>query len=230
MGTETEAVIARAHHALVQRLVRGGPAPRAIDVAADLGVTDDDARAALRRLEEVHGVVLHPDGEPWVVHPFSLSPTATWVEAGADGGWWAPCTWCALGICALVGGRAIVRTRIGGEREEVEIAVDDGDTRADLLVHFAIPPRRAWVNVHHHCAMVLPFRDAAAVDRWSARHGLPRGEVVPIGTVAALSRSWYGRHADPDWRKWTTAEAGALFRSVGLTSAFWALDGGVERF
>ena len=40
---------------------------------------------------DTHGVVLHTHVcEPWVIHPFSASPTATWVESG-DRGWWATC-------------------------------------------------------------------------------------------------------------------------------------------
>lgn len=54
---------------------------------------------------------------PWVIHPFSLSPTATWVQADQRG-WWAPCIWCALGVAALVGQDVVVHCRIGAETED----------------------------------------------------------------------------------------------------------------
>jgi hypothetical protein len=52
---------------------------------------------------------------------------------------------------------------------------------------------------------------------------VPEGEAVPLGQVARLARAWYGTHAEPDWRKWTVAEAEEIFRTVGLTSEFWQL-------
>ena len=220
-----------AHHAIVAHLLETGAAPSLPVLAARLGIGVDDTASALRRLEDVHGIVLHPGTVvPWVIHPFSLSPTATWVASG-ERGWWAPCTWCAFGIATLVGGRCTIHVRLGGESEDIDIDVADGRSlETDLVVHFAIRPRDAWNNVHHHCAMVLPFRSDADIGDWCERHGLPRGRAVPIAQVAELARVWYGRHADRDWRKWTVREAGALFRSVGLVDGFWELDEGEGRF
>jgi hypothetical protein len=63
----------------------------------------ESVAAALKRLEASHSVVCHPyHAAPWVIHPFSLSPTATWVQADQRG-WWAPCIWCALGVAGISG-------------------------------------------------------------------------------------------------------------------------------
>lgn len=36
----------------------------------------------LKRLETSHSIICHPhQAAPWVIHPFSLSPTAIWVQA-----------------------------------------------------------------------------------------------------------------------------------------------------
>ena len=180
---------------------------------------------AFAALAATHGVVLDPHSrEPWVLHPFSTSPTSTWVEHGALG-WWAPCPWCAFGIVGLVGGEATIHTRLGGEREAVAIQVADGQVvQDDLCIHFAAPPREAWNNVHRFCATVLAFRCEADVAPWCERHGVARGETAPIGQVWALGRDWYARHAEPDWRKWTGAEAAAIFEGVGLTGPFWHFE------
>jgi hypothetical protein len=78
----------------------------------------ESVAAALKRLEASHSVVCHPyHAAPWVIHPFSLSPTATWVQADQRG-WWAPCIWCALGVAALVGQDVVVHCRIGAETED----------------------------------------------------------------------------------------------------------------
>lgn len=209
---------------MIDHLLRTGAAPSLPELAAALGLSVEGAADVLRRLEDIHGIVLHPGTtDPWVIHPFSLSPTATWVASG-DRGWWAPCTWCAFGVATLAGGRCTLHLRLGGEGEDLDVDTADGRSlETDLVVHFAIRPRDAWANVHHHCAMVLPFRSEPDIDAWCERHRLPRGEAVPIATVASLARAWYGRHADPDWRKWTMAEAAEVFRSVGLVGEFWEL-------
>ena len=100
----------------------------------------------------------------------------------------------------------------------------------NVVVHFAIRPARAWDNVHQHCSMVLPFRRADDIARWSSRYALPRGEAVPLHQVARLATLWYGSHANPDWHKWTIAEAQAIFQNAGLTSPFWSLENKDGRF
>ena len=214
------------HRAVIDGIATHGYAPTIDEIAAAVGATDSAVAQALRRLAMGHGLVLHPSSlELWVVHPFSLSPTANWVAA-ADRGWWAPCLWCAFGIAAIAGADTI-HTRIAGEAEPIAISVRDP---GDLLVHWAIAPSDAWHNVHHHCATLLPFRNAADIDAWSARHRLPRGEAVPIGTARDLATKWYGNHRARDWRKWSVEEAGQIFASCGLTSAFWALPRGNQTF
>jgi hypothetical protein len=80
------------------------------------------------------------ESRPWVVHPFSLTPTINWIE-GRRAGWWAPCIWCALGVAALVGGEVRVHTRYGAGSEPLTIPVTDGKPVGfeDLVIHFAIP-------------------------------------------------------------------------------------------
>ena len=134
--------------------------------------------------------------------------------------------WCAFGIVAIAGGDTI-HTRIGGEPEAIAIDVAQP---GDLVVHWAVAPRDAWHNVHHHCAMLLPFRSAAAIDAWCTRHALARGEAVPSATAKALAAIWYGKHRSREWRKWSVDEAGEIFASVGLTGAFWSLPRGNQTF
>ena len=85
-----------------------------------------------------------------------------------------------LGVATLVGGNVRIHTRYGAESEPLVISATNGEPTGfeDVLVHFAIPPARAWDNVHQHCSMVLPFHSEKAIDDWCKRHRLPRGEVV----------------------------------------------------
>jgi|SRR5579864_3717133 len=229
--TEHFEIDGRVHHEIIQHIIAVGAAPSTDQLASTLGLSAGDIEHSLKRLEDNHGVVLHPHScRPSIIHPFSLSPTAVWIEKGEQG-WWAPCMWCALGVAVLVGGTVTIHSRLGGERKDLDLEVKNGiPTRSDVLVHIAVPPRDAWVDVRHFCATLLPFATEADVDRWSVRHGLPRGIVLPVQVVAELAHKWYGKHADKDWRKWTAAEAKQIFEDIGLVGEFWSLEVSNGRF
>ncbi|MEO8700149.1 MAG: organomercurial lyase [Kofleriaceae bacterium] len=213
------------HHAILRSFVDRGFAPTIAELSQQLG---RDAAPELRALAGEHGVVLHPDDSIWIAHPFSASPTATWVEChrpDAPAGWWAPCLWCALGIVALAGDDLVICARYAGESSEAVFTVSPDRVMPPVHVHFPIAARDAWTNVVHWCASVLPFRDPAGVDDWCERHRIARGAVVPIDQVLALARAWYANHLAADWRKHTVAEAAAIFAKVGLVGPHWALDG-----
>lgn len=230
---EHRAIDSELHQALIEGFLQKGACPTIADLGSRLKAPEDAIRASLFRLAENHGVVLDShDGTPWVVHPFSSYPTGTWVAKGSAG-WWAPCIWCAFGIATLAGGEVSIHSRLGGESTPIEIVAVDGvpaGRDVDLLVHFAIPPRAAWDNVHRFCATVLPFTSESAIDRWAREHGLPRGVAVPLHKVAELGRRWYGTHADPGWRKWSPAEATDILAASGLSGGFWEIDLSSDRF
>ncbi len=216
-------LVSRLHYELIRGLVERGDCPANSELAQLLGVPPAQVEELLCQLADIHGVVLHPHvREPWIVHPFSLTPTIHWTES-QRGGWWAPCVWCAFGVAVLVGGEVRIHTRIGAEAEPLTISVVDGQPAGvdHLWVHFAIPPARAWDNVHQHCSLVLPFRSPEAIRDWCERHRVPYGQAVPLDQVARLARVWYGSHGDPNWRKWSVAEAQEVFHQAGLRAEFW---------
>jgi Alkylmercury lyase len=223
--TEERRLDSAIHHHLVRGLIDDGFAPDIARLQELVAAEPASVAEALKRLEANHSVVYHPGrAAPWVIHPFSLSPTATWVQGGRRG-WWAPCIWCALGVATLVGEDVVIHSRIGGEAENLALHVRGGLVREDgIVAHFAVPLRSAWDNVHYYCATVLPFRSEAEADGWCRRHAIPKGAVVPIAQVAELARLWYGKHADRDWEKWSIAQARECFGRVGLTGPFWALE------
>lgn len=213
------------HYELIRGLLNEGRCPSIASLTEALGGDVAALETAMRELDAIHGVVLHPHCcEPWILHPFSLTPTLNWVTNGVRS-WWAPCLWCACGVAALAGGEVRIHTRCGAEAEPLVIEFKDGVpvSHPDLVVHFAIPPARAWQNVHQHCALVLPFHSAADVADWCVRYGVPMGQAVPLEQTARLARRWYGTHANPDWHKWSVVEAQAIFEECGLTGEFWRL-------
>jgi hypothetical protein len=170
--------------------------------------------------------------EIWIAHPFSSSPTATWVEVDDGRGWWAPCLWCALGIAVLVAPpRVVIHARLGGEGRETRIELRDGRlVSEEIVVHVALPVRLAWNNVVHWCATVLPFARAEDVPSWCTRHGIAQGDIVSLGRLLALAREWYGGYLREDWRKWTLDEARTIFQRVGLAADVWSIPTGGSRF
>lgn len=188
----------------------------------------------LRALADDHGVVLHPHApEVWVAHPFATAPTLFVVARGEDR-WWSPCAWCAFGAAALVDDRTApvtITTTLAGDGPQRTLHVRDGAlVDRDLVVHFPVPMRRAWDNVVHTCSVMLLFDADADLDGWCARHRITRGDVVPVQTAWAFAGQWYGRHLDPEWRKWTVDEAAEIFRAHGLTGPMWSLIAGYGRF
>jgi hypothetical protein len=49
------------------------------------------------------------------------------------------------------------------------------------------------------------------------------GATVPIATLAALARDWYGDRLQPDWRPRTPEQSQAILERHGLTGEFWRL-------
>lgn len=221
----------RLHHAVIEHVIRHGFAPEPSELAGILGAPVPAVERGLRTLEDGHGVVLHPGtSRIWVIHPFSLAPTNFLVRAGARE-WWAPCAWCALGVAALVARDVEIVTTLGATSDQVTISIRDGAlVDARYVVHFPVPMRAAWDNVIYTCSTMLMFSDQADVERWSGTHRIPMGDVQPIATVWELAKAWYGKHRDPDWRKWTVDEARRIFSRLGLDGAIWDLPDADERF
>lgn len=219
------------HAAIARHFIDHGTAPRISQLSARFALDEATVGAALRALADDHGVVLHPaSGEIWAMHPFSAAPTLFWVESGGRG-WWGNCAWCALGIMALLDADGTISTRLGGEATPVTLRIRDGVVEpSEYCVHFPIPMTQAWDNVTYTCSTMLVFASSADVDRWCHQHAIPRGDVQPLSNVWAFARAWYGRHLDPAWTKWTTAEARALFERFGLSGPIWELPASAERF
>lgn len=219
------------HHAIISGFLDRERPPTIAELSENFGCEPSLVRTGLRALAEYHGVVLHPQSdEVWVAHPFSAAPTTCVVRAGTKR-WWGNCIWCSLGVAHLAGGTADIETRLGALDDPITIRIADGQILdEELVVHFPIPMRHAWDNVIYTCAVMLPFRSEAAVDVWCTSRGIPKGDVRPIAQIWRFATDWYGRHADPDWRKWSVREATAIFARHGLTGPTWMLTEDGERF
>lgn len=210
------------HTAIIRHVAERGFAPSTKALHELLRWPEPVVENTLGRLAEIRGVILKPNSlEVWAIHPFTLMPTPTWVEA-ETGGWWANCAWCALGIGAALGQDIRVLSRLGAEDEPVEFRVCGGRPSVEQLrIHFPFRPSEWWSNPYNPCGGILFFSTDAQIDAWCARHGFPHGDVVEIGTGLALANAWFGDYLQPTWRRKTPEEARQVFRSLGLDSEFW---------
>ena len=225
--------LSQLHYSLIDHIIQFGHAPDTPDLANDLCITQVELEKRLQDLQEYHGVVLHPHiSKVWAIHPFSLAPTSFSVR-GNRHTWWGNCAWCSLGIAAIVGEDVLIRSTSGALGEPIEVRVEKGEIiegDREVLIHFPIPMTQAWDNVVYTCSTMLLFRSEEEIDVWTQNHQIPKGDVQRLGDFWPFARKWYGRHADPDWIKWTQEEAVAMFNEFGLTHPVWQLEGGEERF
>lgn len=219
------------HHQILRHFIDDGHAPSIDQLASQLDESRDAVVTALKALADYHGVVLQPTtSEVWVIHPFSTAPTNFWVES-RRGSWWGNCAWCSLGVAALLGEDVTITTTLGGESKQIKLNIVDGRLTNDrFFVHFPIPMAHAWDNVVFTCSNMLVFHSEEAVDNWCARHRMQKGDVQPIANVWNFAQSWYGRHLDEDWKKWTAVEAKALFAKFNLTGPTWDIPVAETRF
>jgi len=219
------------HARILKFIIEKGFAPDINQLAHLLHLSQAETLTALQELQAYHGVVLHPNhSKIWVIHPFSLAPTNFLVSC-ADGEWWGNCAWCSLGVAALLKRDVTITTTLGADGKQVRIPIQNGQVmESDYVVHFPIPMKHAWDNVIYTCSTMLLFEHEGQVDHWCQKHGIPKGDVQPILKIWGFAQVWYGNHLNPEWTKWTTAEAHQIFERFGLVHDIWKLETSNARF
>ena len=219
------------HHFILRRMVDKGYPPSITAMTHKFRRMREDVIQELRGLQGYHGIVLHPRShEVWAIHPFSAMPTNFLVQQGKRE-WWSNCAWCSLGAAELLGGDVTITTTLGANGRQVQVRVVEGELLdSAYCVHFPIPMVNAWDNVIFTCSTMLLFDRPDEVQTWCKRHHMPRGDIQPIAKVHELAKTWYGRHLDPDWKKWTLEEAKAIFDNLGLTHSVWHIPETDARF
>src|SRR6266852_3223114 len=88
--------------ALYRFIVARGHVPKIRELAAALSRPEKIIRAGIRRLAQLHIIVLQPhSSEILRAAPFWAVPTAFHVQSGKRA-WWASCIWDALAIPAML--------------------------------------------------------------------------------------------------------------------------------
>jgi len=125
-----------------------GAPPTVADLSLATRLPEAEVQASLQRLAAGHVLVLQQlSGEILMAAPFSAVPTGFQVQTSRYSAF-ANCVWDALGIPAMSGETAVIRTACGccGERMEVAVGTD-GPQAGDGAIHFAIPAARWWEDI-----------------------------------------------------------------------------------
>jgi hypothetical protein len=204
-----------------------GRVPDAAELAADLGLDEQDARAGLRRLAVARHVVLDGSDRILMAHPFSSTPLG-FAVMGRQALWWGGCAWDSFALPHLLPDdpEVLVATRCPGCGAALAWVV--GRTRPPdgaEVAHFLVPVARMWDDVVRTCSNQRLFCSEACVDRWLAMSGNARGYVMDLPTLWGLARRWYEGRLQQGYQRREPAEAAAYFRSVGLEGTFWGLPG-----
>jgi hypothetical protein len=138
----------RIRNFLYRRFVETGRAPQVDEIGADLGLSRDDAGAALGRLHEAHALVLERDAlEIRMLNPFSCVPSA-WRVHAAGRTWYSNCAWDSFGICAALNADGRIESSCADCGEPIEVDVRDGTAAsADQLFHVLVPARHWWDDI-----------------------------------------------------------------------------------
>ena len=181
--------------------------------------------AALHELHDERHIVLGPDGEIVMAHPFSATPLGFSVMGRATL-WWGGCAWDSFALPHLLSNEpdVLVATRCPGCDAALAWVVGrEAPPAGDEVAHFLIPAARMWDDVVHTCGHQRLFCGEPCVAAWLARTGNDRGYVMDLTTLWRLARDWYAGRLERGYERREPSEAKDYFRSVGLSGPFWGL-------
>ncbi|HUF52777.1 MAG TPA: organomercurial lyase [Dehalococcoidia bacterium] len=129
-------------------LLGSGRAPSPAETASALGTPVQQVEAALGRLHDAHLLVLAPGtSDVWMANPLSAIPTAFEVDVG-ERTWYGNCIWDAMGVAAMLGVNATIRTPCPDCQERLLVRVESQSlVSADGVIHFAVPARQWWYDI-----------------------------------------------------------------------------------
>jgi hypothetical protein len=133
---------------LYRSFVETGRAPRIADLAREFELSEEAARAALRRLHDAHALVLEQDTlEIRMLNPFSCLPSVWRVEAGGRK-WYSNCAWDSFAICAALHSDGRIESTCADCGEPLAVDVRDRKpAQRGYLFHVLVPARRWWDDI-----------------------------------------------------------------------------------
>jgi Alkylmercury lyase len=136
---------------IYRTFVRTGRPPTASETATALGISEDEAADAYRRLHDGHVIVLEPDSlDVWMANPLSARPTGFRVRTADGRAYYGSCSWDGPGVLAMLGLDGTVSTACPDCDEPLTMEIRGGELQPiDAVAHFAVPAARWWEDIGH---------------------------------------------------------------------------------
>lgn len=134
---------------IYETFVAEGRPPAVPETAEALGISEDQAAEAYRRLAEGHVIVLDPGTlDVWMANPFSARPTGFRVHTADGRRYFGTCTWDAPGVLAMLGADGTVSTVCHDCDDPLTLEVRGGELQpVEAVGHFAVPAARWWEDI-----------------------------------------------------------------------------------
>ena len=211
--------------AVYRAFAETGRAPRAAELAEQLGAGLPAVTGGLDELARARHLVLGERGRIVMAHPFSAVPLGFSVM-GASTLWWGGCAWDSFALPHLLTGESemLVATRCPAcQRPHAWNVGSRRPPDGEQVAHFLVPAARMWDDVVRTCGHQRLFCSEGCVDAWLADTGYPRGYVMDLGTLWRLAAHWYDGRLERGYVRREPSAAAAYLRGVGLAGPFWGL-------
>jgi alkylmercury lyase-like protein len=136
---------------IYRTFVRTGRPPTAAESVRALGISEEEAADAYRRLHDGHVIVLEPDSlDVWMANPLSARPTGFQVRTADGRSYFGTCSWDGPGVLAMLGQDGTVSTTCPDCDEPLTMEIKGGELQPlDVVAHFAVPAARWWEDIGH---------------------------------------------------------------------------------
>jgi hypothetical protein len=211
--------------AVYRSFAKTGCAPRAGDLAAQLGVDAGTVQAGLTELARARHLVLAGADQIVMAHPFSALPLG-FAVMGRQMLWWGGCAWDSFALPHLLPdeGEVLVSTRCPScSRPHAWNVGHERPPDGNQVAHFLVPASHMWDDVVHTCRHQRLFCSEDCVDSWCRATGSRRGYVMNLGTLWRFAAHWYDGRMDRGYLRREPEEAKEYLRGVGLSGPFWGL-------
>jgi hypothetical protein len=123
--------------------------PAVPETAEALGISEDQAAEAYRRLAEGHVIVLDPGTlDIWMANPLCARPTGFRVQTADGRRYFGTCAWDAPGVLAMLGNDGTVSTVCHDCDDPLTLEVRGGELQpVEAVGHFAVPAARWWEDI-----------------------------------------------------------------------------------
>lgn len=211
--------------AIYQAFAATGRAPSRAELAAQLGLTEDDVRSGMRTLAASRYLALDAADNVVMAHPFATIALG-FAVMGRSTLWWGGCAWDSFALPSLVDAEpeVLVATTCPacGQAHAWTVGRESAP-HGEQVAHFLVPMPRVWHDVVFACSNQRIFCSDECVDQWLIRTGHERGYVMDLDTLWRLARHWYDGRMERGYRRRDPQTAADYFRSVGLEGPFWGL-------